>query len=126
MTPTAPNTSKGDTVSTVLITRNRAPHITDPAFPTLTVDPTVRLKFLRPTVAADYLGLSVETLRLYRRRGIGPAYHTLEGTRTVLYSVEDLDAWVRAQTRHEGKNRRASVARSDRPDQPLTGNNNNL
>ena len=35
MTPTAPNTSKEDTVSTVLVTRNRAPHITDPAFPTL-------------------------------------------------------------------------------------------
>ncbi|WP_277243478.1 helix-turn-helix transcriptional regulator [Mycolicibacterium obuense] len=61
--------------------------------------------FLRPSVAADYLGLSTETLRLYRRRGIGPAYHTLEDTRTVLYTVADLDAWVRAQTRHEGSSR---------------------
>jgi hypothetical protein len=44
---------------------------------------------------ANRLGVSVETLRTWRKRGVGPRYRKLG--RCVRYSLADLDAFVEAQ-----------------------------
>ena len=49
-------------------------------------------RYLRTKEAADFLSLSARTLEKHRTYGTGPAYHTLGGR--VVYSVEDLAAWV--------------------------------
>lgn len=50
---------------------------------------------LRVRDAAEYLGLSVSTLRGWRQHGTGPASYCLG--RTVLYDRDVLDAWVASQ-----------------------------
>ena len=49
-------------------------------------------RYLRTKEAADFLSLSARTLEKHRTYGTGPAYHKLGGR--VVYSVEDLAAWV--------------------------------
>ena len=49
-------------------------------------------RYLRTPEAALYLGLSGRTLEKHRTYGTGPAYRKLGGR--VVYSVEDLAAWV--------------------------------
>ncbi|TSE00815.1 helix-turn-helix domain-containing protein [Skermania sp. ID1734] len=47
--------------------------------------------------ATAYIGLEGEhTLAAWRAKGIGPAYVRI-GTRTIRYSIADLDAWLEAQ-----------------------------
>ena len=48
--------------------------------------------------AAIYLGLSRQTLANWRVRGLGPVYSRLGGTGRprIVYLVEDLDAFLRA------------------------------
>lgn len=48
--------------------------------------------------AAVYLGLSRQTLANWRVRGLGPVYSRLGGTGRprIVYLVEDLDAFLRA------------------------------
>ena len=53
--------------------------------------------YFRAPEAADYLGLSASTLAKQRLKGTGPVY-SKAGPRIVVYSVEDLDAWL-AQNR---------------------------
>lgn len=53
----------------------------------------IPVAYMKTSDAARYLGLTSETLKLYRSRGTGPAFHRL-GTGTILYRVSDLDAWV--------------------------------
>lgn len=48
--------------------------------------------------AADYLGVSPRTLEMWRHRGTGPAYFKV-GRFRVVYSREELDAFLRAGRR---------------------------
>jgi len=50
-------------------------------------------RFLRAPDAANFLSLSVSTLAKMRLRGDGPPY-SKAGPRTVIYSIDDLVAWV--------------------------------
>ena len=52
----------------------------------------ILLMYIKDSDAAKYLGLSVHTLRDYRRKKTGPKFHKLG--RAVRYTTEDLDAWA--------------------------------
>ena len=52
--------------------------------------------------AATYLGISVSTLKAWRRTAIGPP-HTMLGARMVGYRVALLDAWLAARTSKPGR-----------------------
>ena len=45
--------------------------------------------------AADYLGISSDSLAQMATRGTGPRYAKLSG-RMTRYRIEDLDAWIEA------------------------------
>ena len=47
--------------------------------------------------AATYIGISVSTLKAWRRTAIGPP-HTMLGARMIGYRVALLDAWLAART----------------------------
>jgi len=47
---------------------------------------------------ADLLGRSTETLKSWRRAGLGPDYVTSPGGRLIGYRPADIDAWLGAQT----------------------------
>lgn len=64
---------------------------------------------LRVRQAAEYVGLSKSYLDKARCFGTGPAFAKL-GT-TVIYSTDDLDAWV-AANRHTPANDNASARRA--------------
>lgn len=53
---------------------------------------------LRCPEAADYLRLSSSTLAKMRVRGDGPRY-SKAGPRVVLYSQDELDAWLATRVR---------------------------
>ena len=57
---------------------------------------------LRAPQAAEYLSVSESTLAKLRLRGNGPRYSRPLGTRLIIYSQVDLDAWV------EGGKRRST------------------
>jgi hypothetical protein len=50
---------------------------------------------VRSHVAAERVGLAVETLRKLRQNNRGPAYE--KHGRLIYYRVDDLDAWLEAQ-----------------------------
>src|SRR5262245_27414585 len=50
-------------------------------------------KWLSPGEAALYLRLSASTLAKWRLTGLGPAYRKV-GHRSVLYSIEEINAWL--------------------------------
>lgn len=47
---------------------------------------------------AELLGRSTETLKSWRRAGLGPDYVTSPGGRLIGYRPTDIDAWLSAQT----------------------------
>lgn len=49
-------------------------------------------RYLRTPEAARFVGLSIRTLEKHRIYGTGPRYSKLGGR--VVYSLEDLQAWV--------------------------------
>jgi hypothetical protein len=53
---------------------------------------------LRTPDAARYVGLAPSTLEKLRVIGGGPAYEKV-GPRIVVYSIESLEAWLRARRR---------------------------
>lgn len=58
----------------------------------------MKQNLLSTNQAAEYLGgLKPNTLEIWRVQGTGPAYKKLG--RLVRYSLEDLDAYLEAQTR---------------------------
>ena len=62
-------------------------------------------RYLRTPDAAKVVGLSIRTLEKHRIYGTGPRYSKLGGR--VVYSIEDLQAWVdsgaKASTSDPGK-----------------------
>lgn len=54
-------------------------------------------ELLKAEKAAEILGIKKQTLAVWRLKGSGPRYIKL-GTR-VLYSVDEIDAWLAAHTR---------------------------
>jgi hypothetical protein len=46
--------------------------------------------------AADYLTCTPGTMKTWRSRGEGPAYHVVNG-KMVRYHIDDLDAFVRGE-----------------------------
>jgi predicted DNA-binding transcriptional regulator AlpA len=57
--------------------------------------------FLNLPKAADYLGLSPNTLYVWRHRRQGPSSFRMG--RRVMYRVSALDAWVRAQEQADSR-----------------------
>lgn len=53
--------------------------------------------FLTPEEVATRLRKKLSTLQSWRMRGGGPAY-TKAGHRTVLYRLEDVEAWEKSRT----------------------------
>lgn len=53
---------------------------------------------LSTSQAAHYLDCSLDTLRRWRRQNRGPKFVRLGSRRLVRYQVQDLDAFVEAQT----------------------------
>jgi len=51
------------------------------------------MKWLTDTEAAEYLGVSPNTLRCWRSQRRGPRYYKTS-KRMVRYLAEDLDAWM--------------------------------
>lgn len=70
--------------------------------------PTYHSSFVAPAVvsspdAALYLGVTNQTLRNWRRRGMGPDYVKLEAgnpASRVYYRISDLDSWLADNTVH--------------------------
>lgn len=56
-------------------------------------DNEYRSNFLRPTAAAEFLGVAVSTLAKWRVTGEGPRFGKL-GPRVVAYSIADLESFV--------------------------------
>lgn len=54
--------------------------------------------YIRTADAAKYLGIGRSTLERYRISGKGPQYRVL-GSKIVVYTLEDLDAFARRQVR---------------------------
>ncbi len=53
---------------------------------------------LKPTQAAEYVGLKPPTLAKMRVRGDGPKYVKV-GRKVVIYEISDLDEWIARQKR---------------------------
>ncbi len=64
-------------------------------------------RFVRTPEAARLLDLSPRTLEKHRCEGTGPVYRKLGGR--VVYSVADLEAWVRASARQSTSERATAV-----------------
>jgi excisionase family DNA binding protein len=58
--------------------------------------------------AAAYLAMSSHTLRAWRARGGGPAFHKLG--RSVRYRVADLDRWLESCRVPQGRSQRRAGA----------------
>jgi predicted DNA-binding transcriptional regulator AlpA len=54
-------------------------------------------KWLDTKGAANHVGMSQQSLALYRSKGSGPAFSKVGST--VRYDREDLDAWLKANSR---------------------------
>lgn len=48
--------------------------------------------------AADFLGFTAGTLRVWRSQGKGPSYYKVGST--VRYEMDDLEAWKNANVKH--------------------------
>jgi len=70
--------------------------------PATIVDMTTNHSILTREEAADYLGVTVDTLAAHATRGTGPQYAKLSG-RAVRYRREDLDDWVESKLRTSTK-----------------------
>ena len=52
-------------------------------------------KYMKDTEAAEYLNISVHTLRAHRSKKTGPKF--IKVGRSVRYLAEDLDAWMQGE-----------------------------
>ncbi len=53
-------------------------------------------RWVRPTVAADYIGTTPGVLARWRHLNKGPSYVVPPGVRSVLYDLSELDRWLTA------------------------------
>jgi len=53
-------------------------------------------KKLNRTEAAEYLGVSTETLRRWEHEGMGPSLYRLS-SKILFYRVKDLNAWLESK-----------------------------
>ena len=60
----------------------------------MTTTTAIRPPALRIKEAAEYLGVSVGTLRNYRFHGKGPQGRVAGGSGLLYYSIAELDAWM--------------------------------
>ena len=61
-------------------------------------------RYLTTKQAAEYLGVSRQTLEIGRYKGSGPIYCRPSNSRLVRYFLPDLDAWMQANRRqHTGE-----------------------
>lgn len=65
---------------------------------------------VRAHVAAEHVGLAVETLRKMRQERRGPAYE--KHGRLIYYVVADLDEWLEAQVTERVEPRKPRVLRA--------------
>ncbi|AKN72140.1 hypothetical protein QR97_22295 [Streptomyces sp. PBH53] len=63
--------------------------------------------FLTVKDAADYLGLSPHTLYVWRHRRQGPPSFRMGPRGRVMYRLEALDAWIRAQEQADSRSNTA-------------------
>ncbi|CAB0776896.1 hypothetical protein FRC0182_00635 [Corynebacterium diphtheriae] len=63
------------------------------ATPNLVVTNDARPLAVNTTKASEITGISAKTLSNWRALGIGPAYIKVNG-KTVLYLIDDLEAWL--------------------------------
>jgi hypothetical protein len=54
-------------------------------------------ELLTPEKTADLLGIKKQTLAVWRLKGSGPAY--IKAGYRVLYSLDEINAWLAARTR---------------------------
>lgn len=59
-------------------------------------DNRARREMLRPPRAAAFLGVSPRTLAKWRWEGVGPPFKRVG--RAIVYSPDDLDAWLSSRT----------------------------
>lgn len=53
------------------------------------------ITFLKDVEVAELVNISVNTLRTWRRRGIGPKFIKAESTKgTVRYDLNDVNQWI--------------------------------
>lgn len=62
---------------------------------TQVIDP-IAPRWIRPKLAADFLGTTEGTLAKWRHEGRGPVYYVPPGIRSVLYDLSELDRFVEA------------------------------
>ncbi|ORL86105.1 hypothetical protein A5N78_20585 [Prescottella equi] len=55
-----------------------------------------RRALAKPTDLSEYLGKPIQTLAIWRMKGIGPKFLKLENG-SVRYRWEEIDAWLEAQ-----------------------------
>ncbi len=61
--------------------------------PIVSVVPVSEDCFLKTSQAAQYLNLKPDTLRSWRKAGVGPRYHSVNG-RLCLYRLSDIVSFV--------------------------------
>lgn len=54
--------------------------------------------YMTTNEAADFLGFTAGTLRVWRSLGKGPSYYKVGNA--VRYEMDDLEAWKNANTKH--------------------------
>ena len=72
---------KGRTIPTAIVTAEHA---------------ATTSRWVRPPVAASYLGTTVDVLAKWRHLGKGPSYIVPPGIRSVLYDLNEVDRWLAA------------------------------
>ena len=68
---------------------------------------TTRRAFLNVRDAAEYLGLSPQTLYVWRHRRQGPPSFRMGPRGRVMYRVQSLDVWVREQEQSDSRSNAA-------------------
>jgi excisionase family DNA binding protein len=62
---------------------------------------------LKPKEAAEYIKMSTNTLATWRHQGRGPSF--IKTGRTVKYSRDDMDKWMKENLFTAGKKNRAAA-----------------